>query len=187
MLIINLDTYEIFNESTGQIIRSKPIKVKLEHSLISMSKWEAYTKKPFISSGENADMTKDELFYYLKCMVIGDYEDHVYSVLWAYHQKSIISYMNDPYTATIIKRSTPNKPTGVRGKNKIITTEQIYYWMIGFNIPFEAERWNINRLLTLIDICNIKNKKPSKKKRLTRDQINSRRELNRQRLAELGK
>lgn len=160
MLSINIDQVELFNEQTNEFFYLKPIVLKLEHSLISISKWEAKWHKPFADSQK----TDAEMRDYIRCMTLnGDLHPAYYSKLSREDIIEIENYINDEMTATTFhiygqqKSRVPSK--------KRITSELIYYWMITLNIPFECEKWHLNRLLTLIRVCNVENspKKMSKK------------------------
>lgn len=165
---------EFYNEKTGEFIVVKPQKIILEHSLLSISKWESKWKKPFFSEKE---MTPALFKDYVKCMTITPNVDPLLYECMSYSQmKEIREYMSDSRTATKIT----TKP---HGKSKtVVTSELIYYWMFAQNIPIECEKWHINRLMTLIEVSSIKSN--PKQKRMSRNEIyrqNS--ELNRQRRA----
>lgn len=145
---------EFFDENKQEFIYQKPQIIKLEHSLISISKWESKHHVPFLHT---KDLTKEQLLDYIKCMTISrDVDDEVYESLTDEHYKKIEEYINDPMTATTFREN------GSGGNREIITSEIIYYWMVDFRIPLECERWHINRLLTLIRVINAKNA-PAKK------------------------
>ena len=157
MLSININQVELFNERTNEFSYLKPIVLKLEHSLISISKWESKWHKPFSTSNK----TPSEMRDYIRCMTLnGDIDPAYYEALSGKDITNIEHYINDEMTATTF-RSGNNKKTSSK---KIVTSEEIYYWMIALNIPFECEKWHLNRLLTLIKVCNIKNS-PKKKMR----------------------
>lgn len=131
--------------------------LQLEHSLVSISKWESKWEKPFFNSG---DKTTEETIDYIKCMVIGKVSNPDIFISISKDPKileEIKTYINRPMSATWFNDKNNNS----RGR-ETITSELIYYWMISFNIPFECQKWHINRLLTLIRICGIKNQ-PAKK------------------------
>lgn len=155
MLTIKIPSVEYFDEKTSSFNTSKEITLQLEHSLVSISKWEAKWHKPFLS---NTQKTSEEILDYVRCMTITQNVDpNRYLLLTADNFKRIESYIEDPMTATWFNdKENKNK------KKETVTSEIIYYWMIGFNIPFECQKWHINRLLTLIRVCNIKNQ-PQKK------------------------
>lgn len=125
----------------------------LEHSLISISKWESKWHKPFLSS----EKTDEEFLDYIKCMTLtNNVPDAAYEQLTKENVDEIMKYVNDPMTATTFSKE--NKKTS----REIITSEIIYSWMITLKIPVEFEKWHIRRLLTLIRVCEIKNSPPKK-------------------------
>lgn len=134
----------------------KPITLQLEHSLVSLSKWEAKWKKPFLSNAK--DRTMEESLDYIRCMTI---TPNVDPALYYHIPEDIFNkikeYIEDPMTATTFSDNRPQK-----ANREIITSELIYYWMASLQIPFECEKWHLNRLMTLIKVCSIKNE-PQKK------------------------
>ena len=129
--------------------------IQLEHSLISVSKWESKWHKSFTSTKEK---TVEEFIDYIRCMTLTrDVDPEIYKHLTSDNLKEIDKYIKDPMTATTIRRKPGKAPS-----NKIITSEQIYSWMINCEIPFSCEKWHLNRLLTLIEVCNA-NANPGKK------------------------
>ena len=166
MLALNVAKQEFYDADNNAFFESKPVKAQLEHSLISMSKWESIWCKPFlpVKNKEKGIETHEQELSYIRCMIIGRVDPHVPSVLYRDHGQEIRDYIASPNTATTIYNAgdkTSYKSTAV------ITTEIIYYWMVRFNIPNEYERWHINRLLTLINICNIKEKEANGKNKMT--------------------
>lgn len=149
----------------------------LEHSLVSLSKWESKWCKGFLS---NKDKTDEELFDYIKCMTVTENVDpSVFDHLTKENVDSIFEYVNAPMTATYFSEEAKGKSS-----NEKITSELIYYWMVSFSIPFECETWHLNRLITLIRVCGIKNSPP--KKMNGRDLANRNRSLNAARRSKLG-
>lgn len=129
--------------------------LQLEHSLISLSKWESRWCKPFISS----EKTDEEMLDYIKCMTLtSNVDQEIYQRLTAENIQDINDYINAPMTATTFSDDKNKKPN-----REIITSELIYYWMVASNIPFECEKWHIERLLTLIRICEVKNNPPKRR------------------------
>lgn len=162
MLSINIEQVELFNEKTNEFYYLKPIVLKLEHSLISISKWEAKWHKPF----SNSEKTDEEMRDYIRCMTLnGDLHPAYYSKLSSKDITNIENYINDEMTATTFHINGQQKRRPV--SSKIITSEDIYYWMITLNIPFECEKWHLNRLLTLIRVCNEENSPKKMTKRET--------------------
>ena len=154
MLIINIPSKELFNEKKQEFIQVKGTNIELEHSLISISKWESKWKKPFVSDIEK---TTEETIDYIKCMLIDDRQSVYINYLTEENIKKINNYITDSMTATTFY---DDKTTSK--KKETVTSELIYYWMIANNVPLECEKWHLNRLLTLIRICNIKNTPPKK-------------------------
>ena len=137
--------------------------ITLEHSLVSLSKWESKWCKPFLSK---ADKTNEEIVDYFRCMTITQNVDpKTYYCLTQKNIQEITDYINAPMTATTITSRGP-----ARKSREQVTSELIYYWMVAFRIPFECQKWHLNRLMMLIRICEIKNQKP--KKRTQRDVLN---------------
>lgn len=168
MLILNVEEQELYDPSSDiEFITSKAMTVQLEHSLISMSKWESIWCKPFLPVKGLVDGISNyvEELSYIECMTIGRVPSYTSQLIYKYHGNQVRDYIQHPATATTIYRHE----SGPR-RLKIVTTELIYYWMIRFNIPMECEKWHINRLLTLIDICNIKEKQAAGQGNMTPQQ-----------------
>lgn len=150
MLYISVASGELFDEATYSFIQIKPTVIQLEHSLLSISKWESKWKKPFMGT----KLTADEYLDYVRCMTINKNVDpNIYYKLTAADYKTIEEYIHDPMTATTFNSQRANKSY----KKQVITSELVYYWMVTANIPFEAERWHFNRLMTLIRVYEVKN------------------------------
>lgn len=164
MLEITIPATELYDEVNNEFIYTKAQTLRLEHSLVSLSKWESKWNKPFISKIEK---TKEETIDYIRCMTTSQNVDpNVYKYLSEKNISDINEYIGSPMTATTFTRDKKN------GSREVITSEIIYYWMIALNIPFECQKWHLNRLLTLIEVCSIKNqppKKMSKKEILSRN------------------
>lgn len=155
MLEIEIPAQDLFNEATLEFIKVPACKLKLEHSLISISKWESKWHKSFTNNLKTA--SREEILDYVKCMTLNNVNDpNVYNGITNDIFKKIVDYINDPMTASTV--NDMNK----RGGGTFITSELVYYWMTSFHIPFECEKWHFNRLMMLIRICNAKNQ-PSKK------------------------
>lgn len=151
MLTITVEANEIWNAKKNEFIIIPEQKISLEHSLVSLSKWESIHHKPFLGKDEK---TKEEILDYIKCMTISqNVDDNIYNFLSEKNCKEINEYIEDSRTATTFYDR--NKNSGPKGR-EVITSELIYYWMINYNIPFECQKWHLNRLLTLIKVCNIK-------------------------------
>lgn len=155
MLQITIPAQELFDERTNQFITVKEVNLTLEHSLVSLSKWESKWCKPFLGKEPK---TTEETIDYIRCMTLTQNVDaDVYNRLSNRNIEQINKYIEDPHSATVIHENQ-HAPRS----NEIITSELIYYWMIALNIPFECQKWHLNRLLTLIRVCNIKNAPPRK-------------------------
>ena len=156
MLQLVIPESELFNSDTNEFIKVKETTLSLEHSLVSLSKWESIWHKPFLSMEKK---TADEIISYIRCMCLTKNVDpNVFVLLDDEQVKMVREYIEDPMTATTF-REDPNKP---KGHNQVITAEIIYYQMISFNIPMECQKWHLNKLMTLIRVCSIKNE-PQKK------------------------
>ena len=152
----------IFNNATQEFITlDHDVTICLEHSLVSISKWESKYNKPFLSEDKK---TTKEFRDYVKCMTISqNIDDLVYYFLTKDDYEKIRKYIDAPMTATTFYRhgQQPEKPR----KKEIITSELIYYWMVAANVPFECQRWHLNRLLTLLHVCSVKNSNNKMKKK----------------------
>lgn len=149
---------EGWDDVKQEFIEPKTQILQLEHSLVSLSKWESKWKVPFYSKKE---MTAEETLDYIKCMTLTkNVEPDVYDHLTRENIDEIMKYIGDPMTATTFSNED-NKANN----REIITSELIYYWMIASNIPFECQKWHLNRLITLIRVCGIKNTPPKKRSR----------------------
>lgn len=156
MLQITTPDVELWDETTETFSSIKGTTLQLEHSLISLSKWESKWCKPFIATKK---MTDEETTDYIRCMTITKNVDpQVYNHLSEENIKQIEEYIKSPQTATTI-----TEEKGGKASREIVTNEVIYYWMTALNIPPEYEKWHLNRLITLIRVANVKNSKPKKK------------------------
>ena len=165
MLKITLPEEELFNSEDNTLITVPKVELKLEHSLVSLSKWESKHHKPFLSDKD--DKTPDEVIDYIRCMILGSDSVSDETINRISNNREIVNkiyaYIQDPMTATTITNHKPNK------KREIITAEIIYYDMIALQIPIELEKWHLNKLLTLIQVCSIKNS-PDKGSKMTMNQ-----------------
>lgn len=148
---------EQWDESKQEFIEPKTQALQLEHSLVSLARWESKWCKPFLSSEKN----DEEILDYIKCMTVTQtVNPDVYNYLTPVNIQEIVDYINAPMTAaTFPKEST------TRASREIITADVIYYWMVALQIPSEYQKWHLNRLLALIRVCNIKNAPPKKRSR----------------------
>lgn len=144
---------QLFNEADETIIRTPETTLILEHSLISLSRWEMKWKEPFLSKVEQRpgekEFTREQLLYYYKCMTMNtkEVDPNVYAALGEKEQTEILDYMKDPMTAATI---TDHKRGGRGNRGFYISSETIYSWMIDLEIPMECEKWHLNRLMALI-------------------------------------
>lgn len=159
MLELTLPALEHWDEKKEEFVTfKKPLTLQFEHSLVSLSKWESKYCKPFL--GNAHDRTDEEILDYIKFMTITqNVKDDVYERLVQTRGaiEKIQKYIDSPMTATTFHNEGASKSSSER-----ITAELIYYWMIAFQIPFECQKWHLNKLLTLIRVCEIKNR-PQKK------------------------
>ena len=155
MLSITIPAIEQWDEINCEFINSKEQTLQLEHSLVSLSKWESKWCKPFFSKQAK---TYEETLDYIKCMTLTqNVKPETYNRLTTANIEQINNYIEAPMTATTFSEDRSSK-----ANKEQITSELIYYWMIALNIPVEFQKWHINRLLTLIRVCNIKNQPPKK-------------------------
>lgn len=153
MLKITIPSGELYDEQAEEFIQFKGQDLQLEHSLVSISKWESRWKKPFLDSSK--ERTAEEMLDYIRCMTLTqNVSPLAYSFLTQAQVEEINAYINDSMTATWFSKDKDKKGPPSREK---ITSELIYYWMISLQIPMECQKWHLNRLLTLIRVCNIKN------------------------------
>ena len=164
MLQITLPAVEFFDENKQEFNILKERTLQLEHSLVSLSKWESKWCKAFLGKQEK---TSEETLDYIKCMTITqNVEPEVYNRLTNDNIIQVNKYIEAPMTATVFSDDKTAK-----NNRETVTAELIYYWMIALNIPFECQKWHLNKLLTLIQVCNIKNAPP---KNMSRRDIMSR-------------
>lgn len=155
MLEITIPAMEGWDELKNEFISEEECVLELEHSLVSLSKWESKWCKAFLGKQEK---TREETLDYIRCMTLTPNVDpEVYNRLTDRNIEQINNYISAPMTATYFSDDK-------KGKNnrEVVTSELIYYWMIAMTIPFECQDWHLNRLLTLIRVCNIKNSPPKK-------------------------
>lgn len=155
MLQITVPATDLWDEENETFISTKEQTLQLEHSLISLSKWESKWCKAFLSKDEKS---YEETLDYIKCMTLTQNVDPmVYRCLTRDNIAEVNKYIEAPMTATYFNEDKNGKKS-----REVVTSELIYYWMIALTIPFECQKWHLNRLLTLIRVCNIKNAPPKK-------------------------
>jgi hypothetical protein len=173
MLTVIVPGDEVFDEENQRFLKPNDFTLELEHSLVSLSKWESEFEKPFLESAK--DRTPEELLGYVKHMTLTPgVPDDVYLRLSEENIRDIMAYIEAKMTATWF-----SEPPGAPRSREIVTAEVVYYWMTVFHIPFECENWHLNRLFTLIRVCNLKQAKPQTMSRAEAAQ--RQRELNEQR------
>lgn len=158
MLQITIPGQELFDEENGEFITSIDKTITMEHSLISLSKWEEKYCKPFFSRTEKT--TEETIDYFRLMTITPNIDPNIYNCLTKENIDTIREYIDAPMTAT-----TFSDRENRQFNREIITSEIIYYWMISLNIPVEFQKWHLNKLITLIRVCNIKNQPPKKRSR----------------------
>ena len=159
MLQLHIESDELFDDKKKEFVYVKEQDVVLEHSLVSISKWESKWHKPFLGEEEK---TPEEILDYIRCMMITkNVDEAVYLMIAQKHSNEIVSYIKDRMSATTFGDENPDsiyyKDPKKTPNKEIITSEVIYYQMTALQIPVEFEKWHLNRLLTLIKVCAIKN------------------------------
>lgn len=185
MLTVTIPACDVYNEQTGEFLTlDHPVTLQLEHSLVSLTKWEEKWKKRFLD--KYTERSREESNDYVRCMTITKNVDPiVYSVIPDSVMKKINDYVDDPMTATTFRERPGQVQAG--SFNSRVSAEVIYYWMFSYGIPKECEKWHLNKLLTLIRVFNDKNNS-SKNKRstLNSEEMQNRSMINAQRRAALG-
>lgn len=154
MLKLEVPMTEVYNEETNEFEVGEVHTLRLEHSLVSLSKWEQKYKKPFLSKEEK---TPEEAYWYIRMMCLDEVPEEVFANLSEENVQKVNEYINDTMTATWFKENPNQRPS-----NEIVTSEVFYYWIFTLNIDPGCDKWHLNRLLTLIRVVNEKNA-PSKK------------------------
>lgn len=169
---IHIPAQRGYDEAENLFINIPETDLRLEHSLVSLRRWEEKWHIGFLDKSK--EKTTEQWIDYIRCMTLNRYvDDNVYKYMSTAILKDIIKYIEDPHTATWF---SDNEIKGAaKNKNEVITAEVIYYWMVSLNIPVEFEKWHLNQLLTLIRVVNIKN---NPKKMGAKEQAAQRRSLN---------
>lgn len=165
MLYVTVPATELYDEANEEFITLKPVTLKMEHSLLSISKWEALYNKAFLTGKSH---TEQETLDYVKCMTIGDIDDSVYDRLTTENLRTILDYIDSPKTATYIPKNH------AEGKAPETTTSEVlYYDMFACGIPIECEKWHLSKLLALIHVFSVKNQ-PAGKHKMSRRELTAR-------------
>ena len=167
MLIIDVPEREIYDTNVEEFFSVKATRLTLEHSLLSVKKWESVWKRSLLKALEKKDLSVVEFQDYIRCMTINQNVD--------------LNIYRDPMSATTFSNTDPNAN---KGKNETITAELIYWWMASNQIPFECEKWHLNQLMNLLHIAAIKN--GPQKKMNKRDVMRRNGALNAARRAKMG-
>lgn len=179
MLEIIVPASEFFDEASQEFCSMKSCVLRLEHSLVSISKWESKYHKPFLSDDQKTD---EEALDYIRFMTLTQNVDPtVYLGLTSELYDKINAYLMNPMTATTFSNIEKRQDPFARS---VVTSELIYYWMTALNIPMECQKWHINRLLTLIRVASIKNQAEKKMDRQSQAEMYAR--LNAERRKQMG-
>ena len=177
MLSITIPASEYYDEDTCEFMDFPEKCIELEHSLASLYAWESKWHKPFLATKMNAEETID----YIRCMTLTpNVDESVYERITKKDLDKILNYIDDSHTATWFSKDVKEANKG-KGSGESITAELIYYWMTQSNIPFTCDKWHLNQLLTLIQVCSLKNSPP--KKMSKRDIARRNKQINEARLA----
>lgn len=180
MLELVITTKDGFDPDTNRFVDVETVAIQLEHSLLSLSKWESIWEKPFLKDTDK--LSPEEYFDYIRCMLLDEEDEKYLNHLTPKNVETIQEYINSKQSAAWFNDKATQRPPGGRGK--IITADLIYYWMVAMQIPFQCETWHLQRLLTLIRITEIENR--PKKNMNRKDSMSQHRSLNAKRRAGMG-
>ena len=180
MFQLKIPEIEYYNEQTSMFFTYPSIELNLEHSLVSLSKWESFYEKPFITT---ADKTPEEFLAYANMMILDDLKGDQNPIKFLRNEDvlALSEYIQSNQTATWFNERPGSTQ---RNQSETVTAEIMYYWMVAHSIPFECQYWHLNRLITLVKVCNLKQEKPKKMSR--RDVMSKNAALNAQRRAAAG-
>lgn len=194
--VVHIPAVERWNSSTEEFeypIGKDGVTLTLEHSLISIYKWEAKWHKPFLTKEPHSE---EEAIDYIRCMTLTqNVKDELYDYIPEDVMKEITDYIEDPMTATSFSEMSSSGTNNKSLREEKITAELVYYWMITFHIPFECRKWHFEQLMTLIEVCSRKteeandraDKKGKKMKpKMSSSAISNRQKLNEQRMKAYG-
>lgn len=180
MLSITIPAMEGYNEQTSEFFEYPEIPLELEHSLISLSRWESKWEQPFLS--QSFKKTTEQTLDYIRCMASTEVTVEDLYRLSEANLNEINAYIDRKFTATTFSEI----PEKFRGNQTVVTAEVIYYWLVALTIPFDpVQSWHLNQMLALVKVVNIKNQ-PVKKggQQITKDALAERRAENARRRAE---
>lgn len=160
MLKITIPKQDLWDEVNNEFIKIEETTLTLEHSLISIHKWEGIWHIPFLgNSYDESKKTPEQIMSYVKCMTLNNVKDEVYAGLTPENVREITNYISNPMTAA---KFNDNLIGAQKNTGEFVSAETIYYWMIALHIPVEFEKWHLEQLLTLIKFVNAK-EAPEKK------------------------
>lgn len=178
MLKLIVGEQELYDNEQNVFVTLQPVEITLVHSLVSISKWESKHQISFLSS---KDKTTEHIQDYIKCMAVNDdVTDELISRFSQDNYTAVGDYIKDKFSATRFMEMPGKTP----GREKV-TSELIYYWMIALEIPWEAQYWHLNRLLTLIEVCQRKNSHKNGKMSKS-DMVRQRQQMNAARRGRTG-
>lgn len=179
MLKLTIPKTTLFNEETNKFSDVQETTLSMEHSLVSVSKWEQFMGKPFLGRDTRTD---EETLHYIKCMVLSpeDVSEDVFRALTPDNMNAISEYINHKMTATWFSNQAP---ANSRTNGEVVTAEVMYYWLVALQIDFQVQHWHLNTMLTLVRVTNIKND-PKKKMMPKEDAAAERARLNAERKAQ---